>query len=61
MCARAVLSCDEGCGQGGGGNIVAATHLSRLVAAVAVITGICIQSLSTAALGHTSVNVFNII
>ena len=43
------LTCNT---QGGGGNIIAATHLSRLVAAAAVMTGIFIQSLSTAALGY---------
>jgi len=38
--------------QGGGGNIQATTHLSRLIAAAAVMTGVLIQSLMTAALGH---------
>ena len=41
---------------GGGGNIVAATHLGRFVAAVSVIAGVFLQSLTTAALGHLLVN-----
>jgi len=41
---------------GGGGNILAATHAGRAVAALAVMTGVCIQSLTTAALGHLLLN-----
>jgi len=41
---------------GGGGNIVAATHFGRLVAALSVMTGVFLQALTTAALGHLLLN-----